>query len=366
MSEQLQVYELHRLYRTQKDLMDELKRQEIYKLPVHSAVSQSHFFSSGVTSEATGKTWQLLRQTEASIGFNTNSVADNEDIKPSLNLMKENHMQFSPISRKNGVSLQNGALSDPKLNGCPKRIIDLELPADVYIDVEESCKVENEHIFKPLCRSGDNSSITCDIEHENDVKLTLGTNASHGKGSWSSDSVRQSGGQSIQSCDYLNEAEKGLGSRRQSGFFSDHFLVGGTNPEEVHGHRLPRRSNRNLLPSDFVTDKDGDGGACSNIFDADKGKGRQEWPLFNHENGKISQTTLLIFIGYTMSRRFSSMSLLIPLSLDLFNISINFDILLLLKRKAQVFFFLQENSKHASWMLMQLSAFSFYEICCSL
>ena len=282
--------------------MDKLKEQELYKLPMQSGIPQSYLFSSAMTSETNGKIWQMAHMTEASAGFSKAFVEGTDDVKPSLDLLEENYLRFSQMPRKNGVSLKDGELSDSKLKGRPKKMIDLQLPADVYIDVEDSDRIEKEHIFKPFCKVSDNSSIISDIEREKDVKLTLGTREDCCKDCWISDPILQHG-QSTQRLDYLKETKKGLTCDEQSGSVSNHFLSVKPNPEEVHVYQLPTRTNRSFLPRDFFADKDKDEGACSNFFDPDKGRAGQEWQSFNYEDGKISITAFLIFVIYKMSRK---------------------------------------------------------------
>ena len=282
--------------------MDELKNQELYKLPVQSGISQSYLFSLAMASETNGKIWRLPHMTEASAGFNKASVEGTDDVRPSLDLLEENYLRFSQMRRENGVSLKDGELSDSKLKGRSRKMIDLQLPADVYIDVEDSDKIEKEHIFTPFSKVSDNSSIVCDIERENDVKLTLGTREDCSKGSWSSDRILQNG-QSTQRLDYRTETKEGLTCEGQSGSVPNHFLSVKPNPEEIHGYQLPTRSNTSFLPRDFFSDKDKDEGACSNSVDPDKGIARQEWQSFIYEDGKISLTAFLIFVGYKMSRK---------------------------------------------------------------
>lgn len=273
--------------------MDEIKNCQLYKFPVHNGLPQPYPFPSAVTPEITEGLWQMPPLTEASTSSSKTAAADIEHVKPSLDLLKD--MQFSQIA-KNGFSLE-GEYSDSKLKCRTRKVFDLQLPADAYIDVEDSDMIEREHRFNPFCGIRDNSSVMCDIKCEDDVKLTLGTGVDSSKGSWNSDPIWQNA-QSTQTLNFLNDSRKGVTCKGQSGSVPNHFDCINTIPKEVHAHEWSTRSSRGFLPRNFFANKYRDEGACSYLFDDDMEKSEQRWPLFNHENGKNFLTTYLTLVGY--------------------------------------------------------------------
>ncbi|XP_020241542.1 uncharacterized protein LOC109819947 isoform X1 [Asparagus officinalis] len=274
-----QVCELHRLYRIQKDLMGDLRREELYKLPVQSGMSQSYLFSSAMASE-TEKKWQMPYLTDSRAGFNMTTVTEEEDIKLSLDLLKEKRIWFSQFPQ-NRASLEDGEFSGSKLKGLPREMIDLQLPADVYIDIEDSGRIEKEEIVNPFFKIGDNSSTVCNIEDENDVKLTLGPGDDCSGAGGLSDSIRPNG-QSIQSLNFLIESKRGLSCEGDSGSVSNHSHYANIVCGNLGCHQLPTKSNRSFLSRDLFTDKHTDEGPCSKSFNADREESVPGWPPFSY------------------------------------------------------------------------------------
>lgn len=122
----LQVYELHRLYRTQKDLMDEIRRKEL----ASSALASERFLSDDA------------RKLQ-SPGFVSNcgrpSISGSE---ASCSSMKSLTGHSSPQSSY--FQLQNGCTSkvpewlESRPSKVRRRMFDLTLPADKYFDPAES------------------------------------------------------------------------------------------------------------------------------------------------------------------------------------------------------------------------------------
>ncbi|KAL2946650.1 hypothetical protein AAZX31_20G025200 [Glycine max] len=143
-----QVFELHRLYRIQRDLMDEVKMKDLYRN--HISVEKS--FSTGplasqLTSED-GKKWHVP-------GFPI--VGSSTCARPSISGVEGIH---SPLSSNKGISKQAGLFPSPNGSSSSKdveilgfrpskvrrKMFDLHLPADEYIDTEENEKPGDEKI----------------------------------------------------------------------------------------------------------------------------------------------------------------------------------------------------------------------------
>ncbi|CAL0315211.1 unnamed protein product [Lupinus luteus] len=152
-----QVYELHRLYRIQRDLMNEVKRKELHKnqIPIQASFSTDRL-ASQITIEE-GKKWHI-------------------------SVVQGIH---SPLGSTKGIGNQGGDLF-PSPNGCnskdievlgsrpskvQRKMFDLELPADAYIDTEESEKLSDEMINGPISFLLDQN---CKNGKESDVKLSCG------------------------------------------------------------------------------------------------------------------------------------------------------------------------------------------------
>jgi len=138
----VQIHELHRIYQKQRELMDEIKRIELHKHTIRletSSSSSSLYYSQnlhGFTSQS--------------------SILNAEGIQLPLASMQEKSRQLrpTPLSAPAPAAIiespKDPTLSVSAYRKVGKKILDLQLPADVYID-SESC--ENERVIKELALS---------------------------------------------------------------------------------------------------------------------------------------------------------------------------------------------------------------------
>lgn len=132
-----QVLELHRVYRTQKDMMDELKRKQFNKEWVQIEAS----LSSQATNDDVRK-WKIPSFPLA------NSVYD----RPSMSVVEDNgHSPMKgsnsqgPVSWQNGASSKSVEVSEVRPTKIRRKMIDLCLPADEYIDDNEEVVELKDH-----------------------------------------------------------------------------------------------------------------------------------------------------------------------------------------------------------------------------
>ncbi|XP_034906657.1 uncharacterized protein [Populus alba] len=140
-----QLQELHRLYRIQRDLMDEIKRKEPLKnrLPVETSFSSSPL-ASQVTSEDARK-WHIPSFPLANSICARPSVLGVEDIHSPLSSMKGSSAQASPLPSQNGGTSKDVEILESRPSKVRRRMFDLQLPADEYIDTEEGEKLRDEN-----------------------------------------------------------------------------------------------------------------------------------------------------------------------------------------------------------------------------
>ncbi|CAJ1975332.1 unnamed protein product [Sphenostylis stenocarpa] len=125
-----QIHELHRIYQKQRELMDEIKRVELHKhsLRLETSLSSSSLYYSQNLSWFTSQS----------------SVLNAEGMQLPLASMQEKSRRLCPTP----LPAIKETPKDPKLSGSAyrkvgKKILDLQLPADEYIDSEgESCDKE--------------------------------------------------------------------------------------------------------------------------------------------------------------------------------------------------------------------------------
>ncbi|KAL9328059.1 hypothetical protein ACSQ67_003062 [Phaseolus vulgaris] len=160
-----QVYELHRLYRIQRDLMSEVKKKELNRnqIPIEASCSTGQM-ASQLTNDA-GQKWHIP------LGNSTcakTSVSGVEGIHSPLDSMKGIGKQTSPFPSPNGCSSKDVEVLESRPSKVRRKMFDLHLPADEYIDTEESEKLSDEKTSDPSfflpdrnCKNGKEG----DVEH---------------------------------------------------------------------------------------------------------------------------------------------------------------------------------------------------------
>ncbi|KAL6983403.1 hypothetical protein U1Q18_016790 [Sarracenia purpurea var. burkii] len=133
-----QVFELHRLYKIQKDMMDEIRRKELYKhrIPIVTSSSSSKLVSQMPSEDA--EKWR--RPTVAlanSICPPRPSASGAEIINSALSCTERNDTESGQIPFQNGCSSNDCVVLESRPSKVRKKFFDLQLPADNYIDTDE-------------------------------------------------------------------------------------------------------------------------------------------------------------------------------------------------------------------------------------
>ncbi|XP_052179942.1 uncharacterized protein LOC127793185 isoform X2 [Diospyros lotus] len=133
-----QVSELHRLHRRQRELMDEIRRAEIAKQNLQLQRSQSNSLSDQRQWQTPGLPWVNLAASRPSF-----STAENFQSTSSFIERKSTRAELDTV-------LAEANLEERKLwhSKSKKKMLDLELPADEYIDSEEEDLYGNEKASK--------------------------------------------------------------------------------------------------------------------------------------------------------------------------------------------------------------------------
>ncbi|KAK6931297.1 Protein of unknown function DUF863, plant [Dillenia turbinata] len=165
-----QVYELHRLYRIQRDLMDEAKRKQMskHRIPLETSSSSSPFASEMPSDDA--HKWNVP-------GFSFASS------RPSISGSENTYSPYGSVKGRTQVistPLQNGGTSNPLQNGgtskdCEmlvsrpskvrRKIFDLHLPADEYLDTEEGEHMGNGEVSAVSTCNGNKNFGTAQGDH---------------------------------------------------------------------------------------------------------------------------------------------------------------------------------------------------------
>lgn len=141
-----QVYELHRLYRIQKDFMDKLKRKELPECPRPVETPQSNAFSSQIPHEDVQNLWRLSQHSLANSSYGGPYSSNVENLQPPLGFSGGSSMLNSPIPAHNNWSSMNGKQVESKSETHPIKKFDLHLPVDEYLACEEPGVIEQNEV----------------------------------------------------------------------------------------------------------------------------------------------------------------------------------------------------------------------------
>ena len=266
-------------------MMDELKRGPCRRLEADT--SQSNSFSSHIPSEGASRMFQMARLPEATTSNNREPLTVTDDKKPALNFLNESSVQSGPVSTGKEIAVKDCDIIDSNPKGLPRRMFDLQLPADVYIDCEEEERSAKEAVAESSLVTTVPQDRIQGADPENNVKLSL----SMGEGPncreeiWKS-YIRTQSSPTTRSLSDLNEAAR----ETLLGKATAKFLVPRTPLAENQGLQLPMKSSTNIsgLPTAFLKGRHHDEGTSSNHLHVDRDETSREWPFFNNEAGKNS------------------------------------------------------------------------------
>lgn len=144
-----QVYELHRLYRIQRDLMNEFRKKELQRnqIPVGASFSTGPSASQIMTED--GKKWHVSSFPEGNSTCAKTSISGVEGVHSPLGSIKGMSKQAGPFPSPDGCSLKDVEVLESRPSKVRRKMFDLQLPADEYIDSDESEKLSDEKISGP-------------------------------------------------------------------------------------------------------------------------------------------------------------------------------------------------------------------------
>lgn len=169
-----QVQELHRLYRRQKELMGEIKSQEVYMNQVQIEVQSSN---STLARISTG----CGQNTQHSLPFiNSQSAPSStgrDNIQTSFSSEKEQKEPSSPVASQHGGTLNYLQYTECKVRKIKGKLLDLELPAETYIDSDEEEFLQDAEFSKAFTPASLSSNKRSKIVVKTDVTGSFsGTN----------------------------------------------------------------------------------------------------------------------------------------------------------------------------------------------
>lgn len=259
-----QVAELHRVYRVQRNLMEELRRKEEmnnYSTPLNASTSSFHADSSRMPSDGSRNVWDISGKSSCS----RPSFSGLHNMQSPSELIKDSGMQGHIVP--NGSLLEHRSF-DSDSKKLARKMFDLQLPADKYIDNEEG-EHTSERVFAL----------------ENNVNLSIGNDRNlkcPGDSSNSDLSFRNK--PNLADLNYPIPVEE-VASSSSVGNFLGHVAcssdsqVQNTNRQNSISLGLPREfyqsTSRGML-----------NGTHRYVRDSENTAGRPEYPPFNLENGQ--------------------------------------------------------------------------------
>ncbi|XP_057519918.1 uncharacterized protein LOC130800418 isoform X2 [Amaranthus tricolor] len=128
------VQELHRIYRKQKELMRETKNKEPYVDDLHFEIQSSNLSSAKISARYGQNTLYSVPLVNS---HTTPSLTGRDNIQTSLYSVHELRTPTSPFASRNGGTLNDLDVVKSKCKKIGGKLLDLELPAEVYVDSDE-------------------------------------------------------------------------------------------------------------------------------------------------------------------------------------------------------------------------------------
>ncbi|KAL8157328.1 hypothetical protein AgCh_002142 [Apium graveolens] len=150
-----QVYELHRLYRVQREMMEEAKRKELYNH--HRSVeasSSSSIIPSQMSSDEV-RNWHTSSFPLASPGCIRPSILGFEVIDSPLSCTKGHNSRANLVPYQNNCDLKERALIDSRPSKARKKLFDLQIPAEKYIVIEDEEQFQDTEMSNNLTNHTD-------------------------------------------------------------------------------------------------------------------------------------------------------------------------------------------------------------------
>lgn len=285
----IQVFELHRLYRTQKELMHDFKKKHLNEFSGPMVISKSNVFASQMHTEFGESVWHLPHPPLLSTCQSTANVTDVDDRINFLNFLEEGATQCNSISAKNGGFVKDDRPKEAKLGRFPKRILDLHLPADAYIENKDTEHTEGKIDVEPCATATETINMIHGIEADNEVKLSLGSVEvpGFGKGALKLN-LHSRNGLPIHSFADLNEPTEGSCERGTVGSGSCKFSGLNVDSKQLQKPWTTMISKTSSPHTNPFMDKHGDQVVSSSYLNVDRVDKGQEQQVLHNNCGKIN------------------------------------------------------------------------------
>lgn len=128
--------------------MGEMKSKELYGHNLTLEISQSNSVFSHLSTEYAQKTWHAPSLPLENPACGGESISDARHIQYPSSSVQGKNLESSPYAAQVDCCLKDFELLESKCKKVGKRILDLQLPADVYIDSEDEESYENKNVHE--------------------------------------------------------------------------------------------------------------------------------------------------------------------------------------------------------------------------
>ncbi|XP_073140467.1 uncharacterized protein [Henckelia pumila] len=166
-----QVHELHRLYRIQRDMMEEAKRKELHqRASIEPSSSSSHRGSQKPSEDA--RKWHMGGFPMTNSAYGRTTILGVEVANSPMSCTMGNDTQPSQFPFKNGSSSKDREGLDSRPLKVRKKLFDLHRPAEEYADTEEGGNFEDNSTTSPK------SSVKIILDNRAGIKVPINASAS--------------------------------------------------------------------------------------------------------------------------------------------------------------------------------------------
>ncbi|KAL0372496.1 UNVERIFIED_CONTAM: hypothetical protein Scaly_0931200 [Sesamum calycinum] len=169
-----QVFELHRLYRIQRDMMEEAKRKELHRHRMSMEPASSSSLHGSQMPQEDARKWHMQAFLCSILVIVETSIPGVEIVNSPMSCTKGNTKQTGQFPFQNGTNSKDSEALDSRPLKVRKKLFDLQLPADEYIDTEEGEKLQ-EYKVSEVSSYAPNGHLNGGPESS--VKLFLGGHA---------------------------------------------------------------------------------------------------------------------------------------------------------------------------------------------
>ncbi|XP_031286627.1 uncharacterized protein LOC116145325 [Pistacia vera] len=132
-----QLHELHRIYHIQRGMMNEMRSRELNKHLIPERLSQSSLYSSGFSFTDDKGRQHISSLSTVDLNHGRLSMSGADSFQCQFGSMKENAMQSSYGPNQTGLRLKDYETSESDCKKQQRRLIDLELPSEEYVNDEK-------------------------------------------------------------------------------------------------------------------------------------------------------------------------------------------------------------------------------------